>query len=216
MNDEHILNFKENFIENLPEWFENRTNLTLICGPGDYVHRGKTNIEQFYTYDIFCCYGDDLDTGSDESYTSVQENLIYLKNNFFHEKILCLIDLTNENQVQNFLALFNNKIMILTAQDGHSPIFDPIASFYLLIDGGVVIPKAFDKRRQYNAPYYGKYSENPYGFECINNNYIEPSTQRKFTNAFICIKKDYSNYNGGKKKKNKTRKNTKSKKKNRR
>ncbi len=196
-DDEHILNFRKGWIERIPSWFipiqENK--LRVIIGPGDYVHefegRMKTNIEAFKEYDVFCCFGDN-DVFNDTLYTSVSDNLQYLKTRHYHQKVMCIIDVYNELQMINFVDLFRDSCMIMTHQGGHSPNFKPEYSSACLITGGIVVQKTL-----HDNEIYKNFKElRKHGLICAYEDFIDP-TGRSYKGSIVCTKIDYSYFNGG-------------------
>ncbi len=203
-----VLNFKSGIVDTLPDWFHiPEMGLKVICGPGDYVHfrpslnRFVTNVEQYIDYDVFVCYGDS-GVHQREAHTSVEENERYLIDHN-HNKLICLIDINNKEQMENFTRLFGNKVIHINRQDHHSPIFEMNDAFKLLKAGGIIhikspmgniaLPMAEKKTRTREMYKH-------YGFKCEFTDFIEPTTEKAFKDAFVCTKKDYANnlYGGSK------------------
>jgi len=161
-----LLNFRAGKVSNLPSWFEpcREKGLKLIVGPGDYVKKGKTNIEEFIEqYDIFCCIGEeDSDkTKSSDYYVSVQENLSFLQKYLKKPetgkcKLMCIIDVYNKEQTENLIMLLRGNISLIEHQDTHTPIFNPDVCFELLTPGGQVIllMNTLEVKKIFNKEYY--------------------------------------------------------------
>jgi hypothetical protein len=173
----HLLNFREGEIASLPEWFELRDDLKAIAGPGDYVHyiadlgRYQTNVEKYIDYDIFCCFGDDdipKVEGSQNPYTSVADNVKYLEE-LGANKLVCIIDLFDTSQTDNFVRLFGRNFAHINNQDAHSPPFPPSVCGRLLKPGGFAIAKG--------TYWNGKATD---GFTVGTSRFVEPGTGRVF------------------------------------
>ena len=209
-----VLNFKSGHIDNLPDWFQMPDmGLKVICGPGDYVHFNKplnryvTNVEQYIDYDIFVCLGDE-GVREQLSYTSVQENERYLIDHNYN-KLICLIDISDESQMANFNQLFGNKVIHINRQDHHCPIFKMDDSFKLLKAGGIVhikspmgniaLPASEKKARAIEIYKH-------YGFKCEFTYFAEPTTESFYKDTLVCTKGDYGNNLFGGKRRMKTKK----------
>lgn len=220
MNNSKLLDFTKGNIDKLPETFnislieETNPGLKVICGPGDYVHFGVTNVQKYKDYDVFCCLGDSglLKETSPDHYTSVQENLDYLNANNLN-KLLCIIDVSNIEQTSNFSKLFGDKCILVSHQDVHSPIFYPDTCFKILKPGGIVALKStegigegfFDKT-------YWRNKDGTQKFKCKVDTFTEPGTNRVYQGLKICVRKDYSpDLFGGKKRKTYRKKSNKRK-----
>jgi len=173
-----LLNFKENKNVKLPDWFIFPVDgVNMICGPGDYVHNNKTNVEQFKEFDIFVCFGDD-DIPKEKVkgelknavYTSVDENVEWLKTNpQGKNKLLCLIDIYNYEQVSMFIDIFGGKVKFLTSQT-NSPIFNPLECVSLLKKPGGIVELTYITKHGHG---YGIYAvEKTKWFEFFKNNKI--------------------------------------------
>jgi hypothetical protein len=176
-----LLNFRNGYINYLPpEFIIPDDGLKIMTSTGDYVHTRDdkiiTNVEQYKEYDIFCCLGDDdlpksLGLGD---YTSVMENLDYLDTNYKNHKLLCIIDITNVEQITNFMNLFKNKCIHIFSDTVHSVVFPLEICINLLKKGGKVI--------------LYKWPLESHGFKCSLQPYTEISTKRVFSNLITCEK----------------------------
>jgi hypothetical protein len=213
-NDEHILNFRAGSIQCLPEWFQPILDryVSVIVGPGDVVHpranRMLTNIEQFKEYDVFCCvgYDDTVSRVPGESYTSVADNLMYLRENHYHQKLLCIIDVLDDSQMENFTRLFSEKCIIMGHQDNHTPNFPPKYSSACLIPGGILYQRAglYDYnvitksgKTTYNA-YNDAAKMRSFGLKCAIDTIVDPA-ERRLKNVMVCTKIDYGLWGGRRK-----------------
>lgn len=221
-----LLDFKAGHIDRLPVGFDSaaileaNAGLNVICGPGDYVHSGLTNLEQFKVFDVFCCFGDDsipkntvnVREGGIYSYTSVDENLEYLNTNKLN-KLLCIIDITNKEQINNFAELFKGMAILVTQQDGHSPIFPPGTCFTILQPGGIVVLRQTDRRiwpngskdgpatnmsREFYRNTYWKNQpfSNTSNFICSTQTYVLPGETKPRTGK-VCTRRDEQMNLGG-------------------
>ncbi len=196
------LDFRAGVVHSLPDWFvmpadpgfiTNQSGelinswdptLKIITGPGDYVHwddtaqRFKTNIENWYMYDIFCCFGDnDIPhvAGTTHSYTSVDENLAYLDSKGAN-KLLCIIDVNNKEQTDNFVRLFGRNAELISNDTAHSPPFPPTVCNRLLIPGGKVV-----LRGTYWTKKYTDEQLSPLGFTSAITPWRDPRNGRLMT-----------------------------------
>lgn len=220
-----LLDFKAGHIDKLPAGFDSaaileaNAGLNVICGPGDYVHSGLTNLEQFKAFDVFCCFGDDEIPKNTVNmseriytYTSVDENLEYLNKNNLN-KLLCIIDITNKEQIDNFAALFKGMAILVTHQDGHSPIFPPRTCFTILQPGGIVVLRQTERsiwpngskdgpntnltREFYRNTYWrNKPFSNTSNFICSKQDIVLPGENRSFTRK-VCTRRDEKMNLGG-------------------
>jgi hypothetical protein len=174
-----LLNFRNGYISELPpEFIIPDDGLKIMTSTGDYVHTRDdkliTNVEQYKEYDIFCCLGDDDAPKSvfPRDYTSVMENLDYLDTNHKNKKLLCIIDITDLEQITNFMNLFKNKCIHIFSDTVHSVVFPLEICIDLLKKGGKVILYEWPK-------------ELP-GFKCSEQSYTEISTERFLENLITC------------------------------
>jgi hypothetical protein len=185
-NSASLLNFRAGYIDKLPsDFIIPDAGLKIMCSCGDYVHTipagdGKliTNVEQFKEYDIFCCLGDNETPKEIDQfdYTSVEENLQYIERYYPNTKLLCIIDITNLEQITNFMNLFKNKCVHIFSHTTHSVVFPPEICIDLLKEGGnVVLHKS-------------QWTTERRGFECLITNYTDISTSRVFNRIEICTK----------------------------
>ena len=125
--------------------------------------------------------------------------------------------------MRNFTELFGDKVILISCQDHHSPVFNADDCFKLLKAGGIVNLKhpLADIRAGY--PTEGAFHKaeldtfRHYGFKCQHQEFVDIATHRSHPTSLVCTKKDYSNnLFGGKRRrrtikrkarKNRTRKN---------
>ena len=113
--NEHVLNFHTDSSPTIPEWFPARS-LSLIVGAGDLDHGGVLNVKAFADFDVFLCNAWDNNG-------SYQRNIEYLQENFYHQKLICVLDMENEKQRERFVTLFSDKFHLIDGHGGHTPHF---------------------------------------------------------------------------------------------
>jgi len=90
--------------------------LTLLLGAGDMSHQGRTNVEQFYDYDMLICMPCD-DNGS------FQANIAKLSLTPGEGPTLCLMDVNCESQVATFVEHFKGQFSKIEGHWAHIPHF---------------------------------------------------------------------------------------------
>lgn len=111
--NEQILNFHEG-VSKLPEWLGDNLKIILCAGDGD--QRGYSNVLlPFHMFDVFFCY---------PAYNSIRQNVLDLLQYFPKKKVICLIDITNKSQMEQFLSLFKNRFSLIDGYYGHCPYFN--------------------------------------------------------------------------------------------
>lgn len=118
--NEHILNFYDSnpasttAASQLPEWLLLKPTLSLMMGAGDLCHGGITNIEKFNMFDVFLCNAMDHDG-------SVRKNLLYLLANHHHQKVICIMNIHNQEHVRKFVQLFKGRFHHIDGHLNHTP-----------------------------------------------------------------------------------------------
>ena len=112
MDNEHVLNFHEG-VECLPEWLT-KDGLSLIMGAGDLDQEGILNVKKFSDFDVFFCNNWSFNG-------TIERNIEYLAENYFHQKLICIIDIHNEQQMLSFTELFRNRFHHIDGYGQHTP-----------------------------------------------------------------------------------------------
>jgi hypothetical protein len=101
--------------------------LRMILWAGDCVHDGITDIERLPNFDVYVCYG----------YPQMlQANVDYL-NQRAEPGVICIIDVTSDEQMQDFISKFAGRITTIDADyHGNTPRLNPEYYHALLADGG--------------------------------------------------------------------------------
>ena len=128
--NEHILNFRDG-TPTLPAWLPQRP-LKLMMGAGDFNHYGMTNIQFFQGYDVFFCLPLD-DRGS------LRQNIEYLINSHYREKVICFIDANEQAQIHSFTQLFAGRFELVDGHGGHTPHLSYSSLQKILMNGGVAV-----------------------------------------------------------------------------
>jgi len=126
---EHILYFNQE--TTLPAWFP-KTTISVILGAGDIIHDGITNVQEFSTFDVFFCNAWNIEG-------SFQKNVDYLIKNHYHQKIICVIDIHNEQHMHNFIQTFRGRFHLIDGNGGHTPHFTLNQIEKLLCVGGSAV-----------------------------------------------------------------------------
>jgi len=112
MDNEHVLNFHEG-VPRLPEWLPTY-ELSLIMGAGDLDQGGILNVEKFSDFDVFFC--------NNWSHAgSLERNIAYLEKHYFHKKVICIIDVHNEEEMFHFTQLFEHRFRHVDGYGQHTP-----------------------------------------------------------------------------------------------
>lgn len=98
-----MLNFKQNHILEIPTWLLNK-DASLMLWAGDCVHNGITDVDRLPGYDVYLCYGFD---GLDANVNTIVNNS--------QEKLICVIDIHDEQQLNSFVKLFKNKFQTINS-----------------------------------------------------------------------------------------------------
>jgi hypothetical protein len=98
-----MLNFKDNNILEIPKWLANK-DASLMLWAGDCIHFGVTDVDRLPGYDVYLCYGFD---GLDVNVNAIVNN--------GQEKLICVIDIHNEQQLNKFVHLFKNKFQTINS-----------------------------------------------------------------------------------------------------
>jgi hypothetical protein len=112
MDNEHVLNFHEG-VECLPEWLP-EDGLSLIMGAGDLDQEGILNVNKFSDFNVFFCNN----WGFNESF---ERNVAYINEHYFHQKVICIIDVHNEQEMVSFTDLFKHRFRRVDGYGQHTP-----------------------------------------------------------------------------------------------
>jgi len=128
--NEHILNFHEG-TPSLPAWLPQRP-LKLMMGAGDFNHYSQPNTQFFQSYDVFFCLPFD-DRGS------LRDNVEYLIQNHYRQKVICFLDAKVMEQVYSFTQLFAGRFELVDGHGGHTPHLSYSSLQKILMNGGVAV-----------------------------------------------------------------------------
>lgn len=112
MNNEHVLNFHEG-VECLPEWLS-ADGLSLMMGAGDLDQEGILNVQKFSDFDVFFCNNWSFNG-------TIERNIAYLAEHYFHQKVICIIDVHNEQEMFSFTELFRHRFRRIDGYGQHTP-----------------------------------------------------------------------------------------------
>lgn len=127
--NEHVLNFHEG-VKHLPEWLG--TGLSLMMGAGDLDQGGQLNVKTFSEFDVFFC--DAWDNNG-----SFQNNIDYLTEQFYHKKVICVINVDNIDEMRNFTRLFSHRFRYIDGHGQHTPHMNITDLEKVLEDGGSAV-----------------------------------------------------------------------------
>ena len=137
----HILDFTKGHIESLPDWFQ-KESYKVVMGSGDSIFRdGRTDIEVYQEYDVHCCLPNYMGEASEHM---IQQNNNYIITNNLNT-IICLIDMKNNPQVDNFIELFKNKCAKIHYVPHGPPTLSIKSVHDLLQTDGVITMTALDR-----------------------------------------------------------------------
>ena len=123
-NDRHLLDFSKDVV--LPAGFRPSS---LMVGAGDLEHDGIPNTQKFSQFDVFFCNAWDVNG-------SVQRNVDYINTYYADEKVICVVDYKNKDEVERFINLFAGCFMLIDGHGGHTPHFTVDEVRLLLAEGG--------------------------------------------------------------------------------
>lgn len=112
MDNEHVLNFHEG-VERLPEWLP-EDGLSLIMGAGDLDQEGILNVKKFSDFNVFFC-------NNWSFHGTLEKNIAYIAEHYFHQKVICIIDVHNEQEMFSFTELFKHRFRRVDGYDQHTP-----------------------------------------------------------------------------------------------
>ena len=127
MDNEHVLNFHEG-VERLPEWLP-KDGLSLMMGAGDLDQEGILNLEKFSDFDVFFC-----NNWGHEG--SLERNIVYLAQHYFHQKVICIIDVHNKEEMLSFTELFQARFRRIDGYGQHTPHMSIVDLERVLCIGG--------------------------------------------------------------------------------
>jgi len=120
-----MLNFKQNnLIRDMPKWLSDKDDASLMLWAGDCVHGGIPDVERLPGFDVYVCYGFD----------GLEANL---NMNTVRPICICIIDIHDEQQLNNFTELFKGKFKTINSDyHGNTPRLQMEAYHSLLKPGG--------------------------------------------------------------------------------
>jgi hypothetical protein len=127
MDNEHVLNFHEG-VECLPEWLT-KDGLSLIMGAGDLDQEGILNVKKFSDFDVFFCNNWSFNG-------TIERNIAYLAEHYFHQKVICIIDVHNEQEMLSFTELFRHRFRRVDGYGQHTPHMSIVDLERVLCFGG--------------------------------------------------------------------------------
>jgi hypothetical protein len=125
--DRHLLDFSKDVL--LPAGFRPSS---LMVGAGDLEHGGIPNTQLFNQFDVFFCNAWDVNG-------SVQRNVDYINDNYPGQKVVCVIDYHNKDEVERFITLFAGCFSLIDGHGGHTPHFTVDELRRLLAEGGEAV-----------------------------------------------------------------------------
>ncbi len=123
-----MLNFHEG-VERLPEWLP-KDGLSLIMGAGDLDQEGILNVKKFSDFDVFFCNNWSHDG-------SLERNVAYVAEHYFHQKVICIIDIHNEEEMFRFTELFEHRFRRIDGYGQHTPHMSIMDLEKVLCLGGI-------------------------------------------------------------------------------
>jgi hypothetical protein len=127
--NEHVLDFHEG-VEHLPEWLG--VGLSMIMGAGDLDQGGELNVKTFSEFDVFFCNAWDNNG-------SFQKNIDYLSNQYYHKKVICVINVDNVDEMRSFTSLFAHRFRYIDGYAQHTPHMNITDLEKILEEGGSVV-----------------------------------------------------------------------------
>jgi len=127
--DRHLLDFSKSVTPTLPAGLR---PVSLMVGAGDLEHDGIPNTQKFSQFDVFFCNAWDVNG-------SVQRNLDYINTNYANEKVICVVDYNEKDQVERFISLFAGCFTLIDGHGGHTPHFTVDELRLLLAEGGEAV-----------------------------------------------------------------------------
>ena len=117
-NDEHILYMGDEGVT-LPDWFTKRNDLRIMFASGDWKQNHVPNTEKYSEYDIHTCYPlTDMHTNEvSGNGFDMEKNLQFILDNFYHERLIVMLDLSNNTQISRFTKLFTNSVSEINTLD---------------------------------------------------------------------------------------------------
>lgn len=126
-NDKHLLDFSKEVT--LPAGLK---PLSLMVGAGDLEHDNMPNVQKFSQFDVFFCNAWDI-------YGSLQRNVDYINANYPEQKVICVVDYNNKDEVEQFIKTFANCFTLIDGHGGHTPHFTIEQLRRLLAEGGEAV-----------------------------------------------------------------------------
>jgi hypothetical protein len=155
-DDDYIINFHKGEVREVdlpadftaqPHYHEN--NLNILLAAGDGMDPGFINVADFPQFHIYVCLPDDSHKGY-QNPNILEMNLEELKRlNAAGEmkRIICYMNMYDDNQLNNFVTLFTNKIFVIDTLDSRFNFNKQAIPELLLRPGGTIIrPHLTDER----------------------------------------------------------------------
>jgi hypothetical protein len=107
----------------VPE-LEGRTDLRMVLWAGDCVHNEITDIERLPNFDVYLCMG---------FIQTLQANVDYMYNNRSKSGVICIIDVTNKEQITRFVDIFKGRFSVIDSDyNGNTPTL-PREYYHILL-----------------------------------------------------------------------------------
>jgi hypothetical protein len=103
-----------------------------MVGAGDLEHGGIPNTQLFHQFDVFFCNAWDING-------SLQRNVDYINVHYPDQKVICVVDYTKRDEVEQFIKLFAGCFTLIDGHGGHTPHFTINELRRLLADGGEAV-----------------------------------------------------------------------------
>jgi hypothetical protein len=131
-----VIDLTKAYVDSLPEWFR-RDSYKVVMGSGDFSFPdGRLDLEVFERYDVHCC-NPNYAAGTEVGKQDKMRNIDYIVSRRLN-KIICYIDLKNDEQNRNFLKLFQNSISRIHYVTHGPPVFIPLLINRLLLPDGIM------------------------------------------------------------------------------
>lgn len=113
---------------------DGRNDLRMVLWAGDCINNGITDIERLPNFDVYLCFG---------FIQTLQANVDYMYNTRSRAGVICIIDVSDTEQMANFIKIFQGRFSVIDSDyNGNTPTLPREYYDALLSDGG----KAFNMK----------------------------------------------------------------------
>jgi hypothetical protein len=85
-----------------------------MMGAGDLDQEGILNVKKFSDFNVFFCNNWSFNG-------TIERNIAYIAEHYFHQKVICIIDVHNEQEMFSFTELFKHRFRRVDGYDQHTP-----------------------------------------------------------------------------------------------